>query len=559
MIHNENLAHALADLHVRYNIVGTVDLTGINDVDWLALQEKITDLYQESFDHDQRIIVMIDRDWYKFGNGCGSLLEGLQRQINHVDISNFFVMILTTNPDLPQESQWLQKNVSRDSVPMHFVQCRGRYDRLGPLMKSDFDPGQIDHDRLIEIKSLDQKHRDLLLSKTFCMAPWTHLYPKTFKKVKPCCVSQYDLGDLNHHDLATIWNQEPMRDLRRHMLQDQPHSACARCHDLESLGKFSYRSYINQKMLHHVSRVDQTGCDGTLNQFQLNYLHFEFNNLCNLSCRMCDHHSSSAWHAVAVDLGRVSKKTPALITANDDGALFRQAVEHLPYTDLIKFSGGEPLMMQEFYDILDLLLQQQRTKVELFYNTNLTMTRYRGRSIFDLWQQFEKITVGASLDAEGHRGEYLRPGCRWVDIVKNRQAMLDQCPHVEFFVSATANILNVWHLPDFHRSWVSQGLIRPQDFDIHLLHNPAYLRLHQLPGTYRTEVKSKYLEHLDWIRPLDPLGRSTHAFEFLLSLLDEPEEFDASNFWKNINDLDQYHATELLSIFPELSGLPGSS
>jgi hypothetical protein len=133
---------------------------------------------------------------------------------------------------------------------------------------------------------------------------------------------------------------------------------------------------------------------------------------------------------------------------------------------------------------------------------------------------------------------------------------LGRCPHVDFFVSATATILNVWHLPDFHRSWVSQGLIRPQDFDIHLLHNPAYLRLHRAPESYRIELRSKYLEHLDWLRPQDPLGRSTHAFEFLLGLLDEPEEFDPADFWKNINELDGYHETDLLSIFPELGCLP---
>jgi sulfatase maturation enzyme AslB (radical SAM superfamily) len=252
----------------------------------------------------------------------------------------------------------------------------------------------------------------------------------------------------------------------------------------------------------------------------------------------------------------ISKNTPVLITANDDGKLFDQILEHLPFVDLIKFTGGEPLMMKEFYDILDILIQQNRNEVELFYNTNLTITHYKGRSIFDLWQNFKKITVGASLDAEGVRGEYIRAGSKWHEIVKNREDMLKCCPEVDFFVSVTVNILNAWHLPDFHKSWVEKGLIRPQEFDVSLLTGPAYLRLHRAPDRLKRELKDKYQEHLEWLRSRDTTGRSVLAFESLLALADVEEEFDAQDFWKNTSKLDLYHKTDLLSVFPELQCLP---
>jgi hypothetical protein len=37
----------------------------------------------------------------------------------------------------------------------------------------------------------------------------------------------------------------------------------------------------------------------------------------------------------------------------------------------------------------------------------------KGRSIFDAWKNFKNISIGASLDAEGPRGEYLRTGTVW--------------------------------------------------------------------------------------------------------------------------------------------------
>ena len=71
--------------------------------------------------------------------------------------------------------------------------------------------------------------------------------------------------------------------------------------------------------------------------------------------------------------------------------------------------------------------------------------------MFDIWKKFDNVAVGASLDAMGPRAEYIRKGTKWDTVEKNRRQMMEICPDVDFYISPTLSIMNVWHIPDFHK------------------------------------------------------------------------------------------------------------
>ena len=52
-------------------------------------------------------------------------------------------------------------------------------------------------------------------------------------------------------------------------------------------------------------------------------------------------------------------------------------------------------------------------------------------------KKFDSVSIGASLDAEGKRGELMRKGTVWKDVVANRKRMLEVCPQVDFYISST--------------------------------------------------------------------------------------------------------------------------
>lgn len=116
--------------------------------------------------------------------------------------------------------------------------------------------------------------------------------------------------------------------------------------------------------------------------------------------------------------------------------------------------------------------------------------------------------------------------------------------------------MNALHVPDFHRSWVDQGLINPADFNIQILLVPDYLRVDCAPVYLKNLIREKYHAHLKWLRPRDSVGRAVYGFESILHYLDNDTEFNADKFWNNIRPLDNYHSQDLVTIFPELANLP---
>jgi sulfatase maturation enzyme AslB (radical SAM superfamily) len=222
----------------------------------------------------------------------------------------------------------------------------------------------------------------------------------------------------------------------------------------------------------------------------------------------------------------------------------------------IYFAGGEPLLMEEHYRILDELVRRKRFDVRLIYNTNFTHTDLKGKSVFEYWQQFKSVAVGASLDASGARGEYIRKGTDWAVVEQNRRDMLQICPEVDFYISPTLSILNALHLPEFHRTWTEKGLIRAQDLNVNILQDPAYLRIDIAPIKYKQRIRVAYEEHLAWLRPQDQLNRATVGFESAVNFMMSTDNTALiPKFWSKTLELDTIRGEQVLTVIPELEAL----
>jgi hypothetical protein len=169
---------------------------------------------------------------------------------------------------------------------------------------------------------------------------------------------------------------------------------------------------------------------------------------------------------------------------------------------------------------------------------------------------FESVGVGASLDDSGARGEYIRKGTDWATIESNRKQMLEICPEVDFYISPTLSILNALHLPDFHRDWVEQGLIKPQDLNLNILQDGEHFRIDIAPQNYKDQIVEKYQAHLDWLRPLDRLTRATVGFESAIKYINAVDNTHLIDvFWKRTHELDAIRNENILDIIPELEAL----
>jgi radical SAM protein with 4Fe4S-binding SPASM domain len=409
---------------------------------------------------------------------------------------------------------------------------------------------------LVRPTELTERERFLLEdSKTFCIYPWIHLHAYPTGEAYPCCHAEMKpgvVGNCRTNTLAEIWQDQPMQKLRKDMLTETPHPACTRCYEQEESGFFSGRRSANKHHGHHIKKLDQ-------NPFEMTYWDIRFSNLCNLKCRSCGHIFSSQWYQDQVKLAGPEwrdRNTVLNYAGRTETDMWTQLEPHLDYVEQIYFAGGEPLLMEEHYNILEELLKRGRTDVRLIYNTNFTHTDLKGRSVFEYWRQFRSVAVGASLDGMGPAAEYIRKGTRWYDVVQNRHRMIATCPQVDFYVSATLSILNAQHLPAFHREWCAAGLIQPQDFNVNILQDPPYYRIDIAPAEYKQELSTRYLNHLSWLSDRDPLGRATQGFESAMSFMNATDNTHLiDTFWRKTHELDEIRNEKWYHALPELAAL----
>jgi MoaA/NifB/PqqE/SkfB family radical SAM enzyme len=547
------VAECLDTLGSQFEIV---DIVNCDNLSILDLYLSVKKSHRETFNNKQRIVFVITQDRHR--NGPGVTLHSLQAILNDIDISNFFVCLVTTNDSIEQHYSEILEVVSTDKVPVHLYQCQGEYTIL------PCDNSVVPFSKQVSIKhltddvdKLSEHQLELLFeNKNFCIMPWIGINIEPNSKVRPCCKTKLVIGDCSKNSLEEIWNSAEIKQLRQTMLTGQPAESCSTCYKEESIGRDTLRTSSNRTFANQIHKVQHTKIDGQFDLFELNYWDIRYNNLCNLACRSCNLESSSSWHKSAVHLGLVDKtQSPMMIAGKNENDIFEQIIQHIDQVEHIYFAGGEPLIIENFYKILELLDKKKRYNVQLIYNTNLTKTQLKDKNIFDLWKKFPKVSVGASLDAEYQRGEYLRPGTVWSQIIKNRQQMLEHCPHVDFYVSATVSILNALHVPDFHKSWVDQGLITPEQFNIQILLGPEWLRVDTAPWALKDQIYKKYLDHLAWLKPQDTLGRASNGFQSILNLIKNDRNMNNDYFWQQIDQLDTVHSTDLLQAFPELSTL----
>ena len=416
----------------------------------------------------------------------------------------------------------------------------------------------------VTLDELSDRERFLLTqSKVFCMYPWMHLHVYPDGRATPCCMADHQrapsCGNANQSSLKEIWNGDRMKQIRVNMLSEQASPECGQCYEKEKSDFFSGRRSANKHHGHLINRINETKTDGYLERFEMAYWDIRFSNLCNLRCRSCGHMFSSQWYndQVALAGDDYARTHRALFYAGRHaGDMLEQLIAHIDHVEQIYFAGGEPLIMDEHYRILDELERREMWHVRLIYNSNFTQVKLRDRYVFDYWRRFRNVAVGASLDAMGTRAEYIRKGTLWSTVEDNRRRMQDTCPNVDFYISPTISVLNALHVPDFHRDWVDRGLLKPQDLNVNMLLNPDYLRLDIAPPSYKHTVAERLRDHLDWLRPLDGLHRATEGFESAINFMMATDNTDLlPKFWEKINRLDHIRDERLVDTIPELKAL----
>jgi sulfatase maturation enzyme AslB (radical SAM superfamily) len=215
------------------------------------------------------------------------------------------------------------------------------------------------------------------------------------------------------------------------------------------------------------------------------------------------------------------------------------------YVEEVYFAGGEPLISDHHYHIIDKLLEKD-LRPTIRYNTNLSTLTYKGRDIIDIWKNFPNIELFVSFDGIGKRGELIRKGFDSKRFIKNILRIQKELPHLQINYNFVVYILNAYHFVDAHEFMVDHGILRSFDsISFTLLKDPQYLRITTLDSESKKEVleiitKSRFRSNYDMI------------YKFLLK---EDNSSYIPQFKFMTDGLDAVRNENTLEIIPELHRL----
>lgn len=330
---------------------------------------------------------------------------------------------------------------------------------------------------------------------TFCVLPWVSLEASPIGTVRPCCLADNEIVDddgikvsLGETKIDSIRNNLYMKNLRQQFLQGEKPKTCRRCWAEERAGRTSKRMHTLDRLKHMISDTEWTE-----EAKPLMFLDLKLGNICNLKCRICGSWSSSTYaaeeikyqadrknnfHYVMMQLGRWPR---------EEQRFWQDLEHHMSGLRYLEFTGGEPFMIQEHFDLLRKLVDQgHAAKIEIHYNTNGTIYPLGAEEI---WQCFKHVEIAFSIDDIGQRFEYQRSGADWSQVNANIdlfREMRQRNSNITLQVCTTVNIFNVMYLEDVAQ-WIDH-----QDFDFvywNMLHDSPQFCIANLPVGVKEQIK----------------------------------------------------------------------
>ena len=265
-------------------------------------------------------------------------------------------------------------------------------------------------------------------SKTFCPLPFIHSHASVNGHWKPCCNSFYLNTEKNYfepsgHTHKSWFDSQRMSQLRKNLLNNVQDEMCDTCWKSEKIsGKSLRTTYLeNTRFSKYQSNTD------IVNKPEIKYLDLKLSNECNLKCRMCDYTNSNK---ILEDMLKIEENDDLVLPdnfsrspkheriINDKGIkqmpdkLFNEIVDEiLPNLEILKVTGGEPLVQKQVLKLFDVCVEKGYAKnISLNVTTNATKFTMK---FLEKIKNFKTVNFNISCDGYGDVYNYIRYPFSW--------------------------------------------------------------------------------------------------------------------------------------------------
>lgn len=434
------------------------------------------------------------------------------------------------------------------------------------------------------------------VSPTFCLAKWHHtnIYLHTGQThscyhPRPHAIPLDELKD----NPSALHNTLQKKKERALMLVGEKPEGCQYCWNVESLSD----THISDRMIRNESifTVDRVEEIKTMPwDFNINpeYIEIAFSNECNFKCGYCHPMSSSSYTSEIKIHGPVK----TVKNHNLDIDWFKPYEEDQnPYVEawwkwwpevsktlnILRITGGEPLMHRSTWRLFDQLTEDPKPNLELNMNSNLgVQTKWveklsKNVNILLKEKKVKKFKLFSSMDTWGNRAEYIRTGLKLELWEKNLDTYLIATKS-PVSIMCTFNILSVTSFTDFlakilewrkkYNYLFGDSAFRSRKirFDTPYLKEPLQYDMQILPKEEFLPYFDKILKFIDDNRDeSNPDMFSDLEYERFRRVRDyfATVNYDADkvlegrkDFYNWFDEYDRRRKTNFLKTFPEMEG-----
>lgn len=403
----------------------------------------------------------------------------------------------------------------------------------------------------------------MTLPKTICMLPWISIEASPMGTTRPCCMAHDEITDelgdkydLNETNLEVAYHSEYMQDLRRQFRRGEKPATCNRCWEEEAAGRDSKRIHTQVRLKELYQQVDWANDDPD----QLWFVDLKLGNICNLKCRICGSWSSSKWaeEELAYMPQDFNKKEHIAYTWLRQGAWPRKTTTFwdnmrtlLPNIKYFEFTGGEPWMIEEHWDLLAHAVTTGDSRhIDIHYNTNAT----QWPKDVTLWKEFGRVDIAFSIDNVGDRFEYERYGAKWDranEIIDATHVLRDTGKlynNITTQLCFTINIQNVYYIDEL-LAWAETKHFG--DIYFNMMHSPDHMSVQHMTPQAQELVLNK-LKTTFWTTP-----HYQREIDSLINFIEAGPGSDGKEFLFKMQRTDEHRRQNFLDTHAEIAKAMG--
>lgn len=330
-----------------------------------------------------------------------------------------------------------------------------------------------------------------------CIAPWYELRINQDGSYTYCHASRNVkyMSDLN----PAQWFESgaDVSDARACIQAGTALTGCSECYQNEQQGIVSFRHRRNfQAAIFSGEFFRQSLYQSPAykrmqnsNNIKPAFIHVSLSNLCNLACRTCSPELSSRVVSVFKRASIIDFQTPINLDWTKDTPKWESFVSLVadnPDLVSLHFMGGEPMLHDKFYELLDLCIDRQQTDFHLTFVTNGTVYR---DDLIDKLKHFKSVQVEISIENLHKTSDYIRIGSN-VDQIKHNIKLFSNHKSEKFTVvlRTVPQALSIQH----YDTIIDFAIENQLTIDSNIIHNPEFLKIVVLPA----DVKKKTIDHL---------------------------------------------------------------